>query len=375
MQQSYSLPTHPRFKNLTGQHFGKLLVLAYAGKTRNGKPLFRCRCSCGNENFVTIGAGLLCGDTVTCGCRGLEPLDGKRFGRWLVLKLSHLDDHGNAFFDCACDCGTTGVIRRSSLLDGTSQSCGCLKCDFAAAQTVDETGRMFGRLTVFERHGTDADEKATWRCVCVCGNEIVTSGHHLRCGNTRSCGCLRADLAADLQTWNITPPRLTHGATIGGKATLEYHSWSGMIQRCTNPNSPKWSEYGGRRISVCPQWRFSFSTFLADMGPKPTDKHSLDRVEVHGDYHPDNCRWATAVEQANNKQKPKRSDEEKSLQRKAHAAISYAVSKGRLNRAATFLCVSCNNQAHEWHHHLGYQPEHWLDVIPLCLSCHRSLKV
>jgi hypothetical protein len=375
MQQSHSLPTHPRFKDLSGLRFSKLLVVEYVGKTKNGKPLFRCRCDCGNENFVTIGAGLLCGDTISCRCiwKG-ENIDGKRFGRWTVVRLDHRNAHGDGYFKCVCDCGNIGVIHRTTLIDGTSQSCGCLKRDYTASVTVDEVGRMFGRLTVLSRAGTDADEKATWHCMCVCGNEIVTSGHHLRGGNTRSCGCLRNDIASDNWLIHGMPTRLTHGDTAGGNQTAEHRSWAAMIQRCTNPNVERYPCYGGRGITVCDHWRFSYSNFLADMGRKPTIKHSLDRINVNGNYEKLNCRWATIIEQANNKQRPKLTEVEKHIHDLARRAVRYAVASGRMNRAATFICVSCGNQAREWHHYLGYHRDHWLDVIPLCVPCHRACK-
>lgn len=79
----------------------------------------------------------------------------------------------------------------------------------------------------------------------------------------------------------------------------EYRSWSGMRTRCTNQRFVDWRLYGGRGISVCERWN-SFANFFADMGPKPSPKHSLDRINSDGNYEPSNCRWATAKEQANN---------------------------------------------------------------------------
>jgi NUMOD3 motif len=96
-----------------------------------------------------------------------------------------------------------------------------------------------------------------------------------------------------------------HGHARKGKTSLEYNSWAAMIQRCTNPKTKNWASYGGRGITICDRWRTSSEAFLADMGPKPSPKHSLDRwPDNAGNYEPGNCRWATGTEQRLN-QRPR----------------------------------------------------------------------
>jgi hypothetical protein len=152
------------------------------------------------------------------------------------------------------------------------------------------TGIRFGQL-IAERRNGQRNNHALWICKCDCGKEVVVSSSHLRNGMTRSCGCLRRDRAAKLN--------LSHGEA--ADLTTEYRAWGSMLSRCTNPSHRGFKNYGGRGIKVCRNWLESYAAFLADMGRRPTSKHSLDRINNDGDYEPGNCRWATAKEQQNNR--------------------------------------------------------------------------
>lgn len=154
-------------------------------------------------------------------------------------------------------------------------------------------GRRFGYLTVLKRegaiprpHGKRSSSQPTWRCRCICGQEIVVRGDHLRAGRKKSCSLNGHFFARD----------------INAVSTMERQSWNNMLQRCYNPKSNSYKYYGAKRVRVCRQWKNNFQQFLADMGPRPSAKHSLDRYpDPHGNYEPTNCRWATKRQQALNK--------------------------------------------------------------------------
>jgi hypothetical protein len=156
---------------------------------------------------------------------------------------------------------------------------------------IDLTGQKFGRLTVLEEYGRAKYGHFLWLCVCEDGNKCVVRGAHLNSGHSASCGCLQVE-------------RITkHGHNTLNGQTPEYKAWQNARERCTNPNKDSYSYYGGRGI----EFLFTaFEEFLAEVGLRPSDQHSIDRIDVDGHYAPGNVRWATAKQQANNKRRNKR---------------------------------------------------------------------
>lgn len=156
----------------------------------------------------------------------------------------------------------------------------------------DLTGKRFGRLTAQWPAGKRIGS-IVWLCLCDCGKLKLVGLVKLTSGNTRSCGCLQREC------------RITHGhsGVAGQKRSPEYLAWANMIQRCTNPKYPQWKDYGGREITVCPQWRESFAAFLKDVGFRPNPNLTIDRENNDGNYEPGNVRWVTRKVQSNNQRR------------------------------------------------------------------------
>jgi hypothetical protein len=157
---------------------------------------------------------------------------------------------------------------------------------------IEEIGNRYGRLTVIERVENSKCGQARFACDCDCGGSTVAEGGNLRRGVSQSCGCLSRELSAARKT--------THGKT----GTSEYISWRSIWARCTNPKHIGFSRYGGRGLAICDKWQ-TFEGFYEDMGERPSDTHSLDRIDNALGYSKENCRWATSTQQIQNRSNTK----------------------------------------------------------------------
>lgn len=218
----------------------------------------------------------------------LIDLTGKNFGRWTVESRFDTNGKGNAKWNCLCSCGTRKIVEGKTLKKGESQSCGCLRLELVSP---DLTGNKFGRLTVIERCES-SNNNGVWLCECECGEKTKVVTNTLTSGHTKSCGCFAKEIVKVIN--------FKHGNSKRSGETDEYSIWCGMTKRCFNQNASKYADYGGRGITVCDRWK-DFNNFLEDMGNRPSKKHSIDRIDVNGNYEPTNCRWATIIEQSRNK--------------------------------------------------------------------------
>ncbi|WP_392355831.1 hypothetical protein PSR14_31170 (plasmid) [Bacillus sp. A01H] len=159
---------------------------------------------------------------------------------------------------------------------------------------IDLTGKKFGRLIVIGSNGTDKYYKLFWKCKCDCGKNVSVRGDRLKSGNTKSCGCLNAELVK----------KRAAEKSIMGRVKEErlYRIWQSMKQRCYDKNSCEFERYGKRGITICEEWTsnyYAFKEWAIQNGY--SNSLSIDRINVNGDYTPENCKWSTPKEQANNR--------------------------------------------------------------------------
>lgn len=162
-------------------------------------------------------------------------------------------------------------------------------------ERLDLTNERFGKLWVLVEKERSANYGTKWLCLCECGTDSVVTTAALRSGKTQSCGCLVKTAAKKVGIANsIMFEGYTHV-----RHPL-YDTWQGMKTRCTNQNHIHYKNYGGRGITVCDEWVDTFEQFVRDMGDRP-EGYTLDRRNNNGNYTPDNCRWATILEQNRNR--------------------------------------------------------------------------
>lgn len=287
--------------DLTGKRFGMLVVERkdedYITGSGRRYTQWLCKCDCGNTKKA-LTSYLTSGKTDNCGCQkgkriseaNTKDLTGQRFGKLVAIKRSGLKKYKSknvSLWLCQCDCGNTVEATVGSLISGNKKSCGCLN-------RIDIIGKKIGKLTVIEYIGLDKTGQSLWRCKCDCGNERICQRQYLKKSKKPSCGCIN--------------PLEKHGMS----RTKIYHVWNAMKARCYCVTDNNYHHYGGRGIKVCDEWIDkehgfeNFAKWMYSIGyndEKSGREQSIDRIDVNGNYGPENCRLVTQKEQVNNERR------------------------------------------------------------------------
>lgn len=275
--KTHGFPDRKRGENYINMVFGNLTVKSfdYQGE-RSCERFFNCECVCGSVNSFLI-YDLKNGFKTSCGCI-IKHQDNGRFKTREELKTAALSLATDVFLS-AIEISEKLGVENSKVVSRILQRNGAAPRQL---RPVIKDGSKHNMLTVLRFSHRDRRSQSFHHCKCDCGNELVANSYLIRAGIVVNCGCI------------------TQQGTHKGTGTTEYKSWTHMRERCNNPRCHDYLDYGGRGISYSSEWE-DFERFINDIGLKPSTEHSLDRVDVNGNYSKENCRWASKEDQARNK--------------------------------------------------------------------------
>lgn len=227
-----------RFEDLTGQRFGKLVVVD-RNFSHTGKVKWNCVCDCGNT-CVCTSVNLKSGNSKSCGCgrsvvakKKLHDLSGQTFGRWTVLYRDVSKSNSNAYWFCQCQCGVVKSVNSGNLVSGKSISCGCYRAE-NPSNFYDLIGQRFGKLLVVRRADYQKDSYAMWFCKCDCGNTVTVRSSSLLKGDTKSCGCYHKKYVSDLLTKNLVGMTFGHLTVVSRDYSKQGHAYWNCNCSCGN---------------------------------------------------------------------------------------------------------------------------------------------
>lgn len=288
-----------------GDRFGKLVVTKIIPRHDKIGKQVGCLCEeCGGYKIFRP-EHLIERKTLTCGCDKTERVNENNIQKYIGKKYNHLTIIGSVpreikngkkkefKVECLCDCGNKCIEIFTSVRSGKIKSCGCetvKNIERKELYNKNYIGKKYGKLTIVDVIFTSKGKSPIAHCKCDCGKDHDANLYDILFGKTKSCGCYSIEKIIERSTKH------------GDARERLYCIYIGMKKRCYNPNNNAYKYYGGRGIKICDEWLENYLNFKSwALNNGYTEKLTIDRIDVNGDYEPSNCRWVTMKVQANNK--------------------------------------------------------------------------